>query len=214
LHKHNTENEPTRKIWRTGTFSPAMGTGLRLGTVGTVLAITVAGCGGGERQDKNEPSGTFDVDVVNAGFPTAQHVARQSRLRIRVRNAGDKTIPNVAVTVKGFTRRDTQPGLADPNRPVWIVDRGPVGGDTAYVGTWALGSLAPGRTRVFEWRVTPIRAGKYDVSYEIAAGLDGKAKARTKDGGRPVGNFKVSVSGKPADARVDPSTGRVIRSSQ
>jgi hypothetical protein len=211
LHKHN---EPTRKIWRTGTFPPAMGTGLRLGVVSSLLALAFAGCGGGARQDANEPSGTFDVNVVRNSFPTAQHVARQSRLRIAVRNAGNKTIPNVAVTVKGFTRRDTQPGLADPNRPVWIVDRGPVGGDTAYVGTWALGSLAPGRTRVFEWRVTPIRPGKYDVSYEIAAGLDGKAKARTKDGGRPVGNFKVSVSGKPADARVDPSTGRVIRSSQ
>jgi hypothetical protein len=190
-----------------------MGTGLRLGMVSSLLALAVAGCGG-QRQDANEPSGTFDVSVIRNSFPTTQHVARQSRLRIAVRNSGSKTIPNVAVTVKGFTRRDTQPGLADPNRPVWIVDRGPVGGDTAYVGTWALGSLAPGRTRVFEWRVTPIRAGNYDVRYEVAAGLDGKAKARTKDGGRPTGSFKVIVSGKPADARVDPATGQVIRSSE
>jgi hypothetical protein len=211
LHKHN---EAARNIWRTGTFSPAMGTGLRLGTLGTLLAVVVAGCGGGERQDKNEPSGTFDVDVVNDSFPLSQHVARQSRLRIQVRNAGNETVPNVAVTVKGFTRRDTQEGLADPTRPVWIVDRGPRGGDTAYVGTWALGSLKAGRSRTFEWRVTPVRAGQYDVKYEVTAGLDGKAKARTKDGGRPAGTFTVRVSGKPADARVDPATGQVVREAQ
>jgi hypothetical protein len=191
-----------------------MGKGLRLGTMGTLLTLVVAGCGGGERQDKNEPSGTFDVDVVNGSFPATQHVARQSRMRLRVRNAGNKTIPNVAVTVKGFTHRDTQQGLADANRPVWIVDRGPQGGDTAYVGTWALGSLRPGRARTFEWRVTPIKAGHYDVRYEIAAGLDGKAKARTKDGGRPAGSFSVDVSGKPADARVNPETGEVERAAQ
>jgi hypothetical protein len=214
LHKHNNQNEPTREIWRTGTFPPGMGTGLRLGTVGTLLALVIAGCGGGERQDKNEPSGTFDVDVVNGSFPTSQHVARQARMRITVRNAGQKTIPNVAVTVKGFTTRDPQVGLADPNRPVWIVDRGPRGGDTAYVGTWALGSLQPGRARSFEWHVTPIKAGHYDVRYEVAAGLDGKAKARTKDGGRPGGNFSVDVSGKPAEARVNPETGQVERAAQ
>jgi hypothetical protein len=188
-----------------------MGTGLRVGTVGTVLAIAVAGCGGGERQDKNEPSGTFDVDVVNAGFPTAQHVARQSRLRIRVRNAGNKTIPNVAVTVKGFTYRDTQQGLADANRPVWIVDRGPTGGDTAYVGTWALGALRPGRATTFEWRVTPIKPGHYNVSYQVAAGLDGKAKAQTSSGDEAAGTFRVDISPKPSAATVNPETGAVVR---
>jgi hypothetical protein len=183
--------------------------GLRLGMVGTLLALVLAGCGG-DRQDKNEPSGTFDVQVVQGSFPLSQHIARQSRLRITVRNAGDRTIPNVAVTVKGFTARNRQAGLADPNRPVFIIDRGPRGGDTAYVGTWALGSLAPGRSRDFVWRVTPIKAGQFDVRYEIAAGLDGKAKARTRDGGRPVGTFTVRVSGTPADARVDPATGKVV----
>src|SRR3954464_13324961 len=107
-----------------------MGTGLRLGTIGMTLALALAGGGGGERQDKNEPSGTFDVDVVNGSFPSTQHIARQSRMRITVRNAGDKTGPHVAAPVKGFPRRDTQEGLADANRPVWIVDRGPRGGDT------------------------------------------------------------------------------------
>src|SRR5690349_13665810 len=133
------DNESARKIRRPGTFPPAMGMGRRATALGTVFALGVIGCGGGDRQDKNEPSGTFDVRVVDATFPTTQHIADQARMRIAVRNTGQKDVPNVAVTVKGFTRRDTQPGLADPNKPVWIVDAGPKGGDTAYVGTWALG---------------------------------------------------------------------------
>jgi hypothetical protein len=205
------DNEPAREIWRTGTFLPAMGKGLRLGSLAALVALVVGGCGGGEKQDANEPSGTFDVDVVSDSFPLSQHVSRQSKLRIEVRNAGQKAIPNVAVTVKGFGARINQQGLADPTRPVWIVDRGPRGGDTAYVGTWSLGSLPPGRTRTFEWSVTPVKAGQFDLKYEVAAGLDGKAKARSQNGERPGGSFTVKVSGKPADARVDPETGAVVR---
>jgi len=191
-----------------------MGWGLRVGSFAAMAALAVGGCGGGQRQDVNEPSGTFDVDVVRDSFPLTQHVAQQSRLRIEVRNAGDRTIPNVAVTVKGFAIRDNAPGLADPNRAVWIIDAGPRGGDTAYVGTWALGRLAPGRSRTFEWKVTPTRAGLFDVRYEVAAGLNGKAKARARNGVRPRGRFTVRVSGKPANARVNPDTGRVIRGSR
>lgn len=192
-----------------------MGSGmLRTGLLGALVALVVAGCGGGERQDANEPEGTFDVDVARASFPLTQHVSQQSRLRIRVRNSGNKTIPNVAVTLKGLSERDKQEGLADPNRAIWIIDKGPRGGDTAYVGTWALGSLRPGAARTFEWRVTPTKSGLYDVRYEIAAGLDGKAKARSPQGGKPAGSFTVRVSGKPADARVDPATGKVVREQQ
>jgi hypothetical protein len=191
-----------------------MGSRLRLGTLAALLALLLAGCGGGERQDADEPEGTFDVDVVRESWPKSQHVAEQTRLRIAVRNAGDRAVPNVAVTLKGLTYRDDQEGLADPNRPLWVVDSGPRGGDTSYVGTWALGTLAPGRTKTFEWRLTPIRPGQYDVRYEVAAGLDGKAKARTPDGGRPRGSFTIRVSGEPADARVDPETGEVIREPQ
>jgi hypothetical protein len=191
-----------------------MGMGRRATAAAGLVALGVAGCGGGDRQDKNEPSGEFPVRVVDATFPSTQHIAAQAPMRITVRNTGTKDIPNVAVTVRGFSYRDTQPGLADPTKPIWIVDHGPKGGDTAYVGTWALGRLGPGRSRTFEWRVTPIKAGHYNVSYEIAAGLDGKAKARTRDGGRAAGNFRVDVSGKPADARVDPATGEVVRQEQ
>lgn len=181
---------------------------LSLALAGSLVA---AGCGGGERQDADEPSGTFAVDVVDAEFPRSQRLAKQATMRIRVRNEAERAIPNLALTVDGFSRRSDQAGLSDPNRPVFIVDEGPRGGVTAYTNTWALGRLAPGKSRTFEWRVTPVRAGQYRLSYRVAAGLDGKARAQLDGGGRPEGTFKVKVSREPSQARVDPDTGEVIR---
>lgn len=175
-------------------------------------AVLVSGCGGGgERQDADEPEGNFSVEVVDATFPTQQRLAEQVRLRLRVRNADSKTIPNLAVTVDGFSRRSEQQGLADPSRPVWIIDDGPRGGVTAYSSTWALGKVKAGETKEFVWRVTPVKAGDFEVSYRVAAGLDGKAKAVLAGGRRPSGRFDVSVTRKPDDARVDPNTGEVVR---
>jgi hypothetical protein len=184
------------------------------------LAVGLAACGGGERQDEDEPRGDFRLDVVSADFPTDQAIAERSTLRIAVRNADSKDVPNVAVTIKtqpakpggapvAFAQASEDPGLADPNRPVWILDRGPVGGDTAYTNTWALGRLKPGETKRFEWRVTAVQAGRYTVDYEVAPGLDGKARlANGSNGGK--GSFRVSIDDTPPDARVD-DDGNVIR---
>jgi hypothetical protein len=171
------------------------------------LAVLVAGCGGGTRQDANEKSGTFKVDVPSAAFPAEQHLAQPSVLSIAVRNADSNPLPDVAVTVDSFTKDSTQAGLADRSRPVWIVDQGPVGGDTAYVGTWALGKLAPGATKIFRWKVTPVQSGTYKVHYRVSAGLDGKAKLETPR----AGTFSVNIAQAPAPATVDPKTGDVIR---
>ncbi|HEX8082978.1 MAG TPA: hypothetical protein VF529_01730 [Solirubrobacteraceae bacterium] len=174
-------------------------------------ALAIAGCGGGgERQDEDEPSGNFSVDVVSAQFPEQQRLAEQVALRLRVRNADSKTIPNLAVTVEGFSRRSEQPGLADPSRPVWIIDEAPRGGVTAYTNTWALGKVKAGETKEFVWQVTPVKAGRYEVKYRVAAGLDGKAKAVLAGGDRPAGSFDVQVSREPDQSRVDPDTGDVV----
>jgi hypothetical protein len=183
-----------------------------------VTASLAAGCGGGERQDVNEPSGTFKVDVVKASFPPKQRLASASVMRITVRNADTRTIPNVAVSVLsedptgggGFNTRSDQAGLADPTRQLWIVDKGPRGGDTAYVSTWALGALAAGKTRTFEWHVTPVVAGSHTLRWRVAAGLNGKARAQTTGGEAATGTFPVSVSDKPAAVVVDPKTGDVV----
>src|SRR3954447_8812742 len=84
--------------------------------------LAVAGCGGGERQDKNEASGNFPVEVVKASFPEKQKLAKSSDLVVTVRNAGRETIPNIGLTVTGFDERSKQPDLADPNRPVFAIN--------------------------------------------------------------------------------------------
>jgi hypothetical protein len=189
---------------------------------GLALAgFVAAGCGGGERQDADEPSGTFPVDVVKATFPPKQRLAETSELQIAVRNAGDKAVPNVAVTVESdeadqtaaaaaFAEASDQAGLADPSRPVWVLDTGPHGGITAYTNTWALGSLKPNQTKTFVWRVTAVKSGVHAIKYKVAAGLDGKAKAVLAGGNEePTGSFTINVSGKPASARVG-ANGQVI----
>jgi hypothetical protein len=189
--------------------------------VAALAATLVAGCGGGQRQDADEPSGTFKVDVVRASFPTHQRLASSAVMRVVVRNAGNDTIPNVAVSVTddakggpGFSTRTDQVGQADPTRALWIVDKGPAGGDTAYVSTWALGPLPAGKTRVFTWRVTPTVAGSHTLRYRVAAGLNGKARAQSAGGGDPSGTFKVNVTERPRQATVDPATGDVVEASR
>ena len=183
----------------------------RLCLVVSLGALALAGCGGGERQDADEPSGTFQVDVVRASFPTKQHLAQPERFVIAVRNTGHEAVPNVAVTVSSFAQRSEQPDLADPDRAVWIVDSSPSGGDTAYANTWALGRLAPGQTKRFVWRVTAVKAGTHTVKWQVAAGLNGKAKATLSGNRAPAGSVTVDVSEKPAQAHVDPETGKVVR---
>ena len=177
----------------------------------TAGALALTGCGGGKRQDADEAAGTYTVDVVRASFPTRQKIARPTQMRIAVKNTGTKAVPDVAVTVDSFTRRSQQPGQADPERPIWIVDEGPRGRSTADVGTWALNRLKPGQTKIFTWKVTAVDPGHHVVKWTVAAGLDGKAKARTASGEAPTGSFDVDVSPAPSSARVDPETGAVIR---
>ncbi len=191
-----------------------------------LASLLVAGCGGGTRQDSGEPTGTFTMKVVHSSFPAKQAITRQTRFALEVQNAGSRTVPNVAVTVDSFNYASNYPELADNKRPIWVIEQGPGaiakppvqsqavsppgGGQTAYVNTWALGALAPGKTRTFVWRVTPIKAGDYTVHYTVAAGLAGKAKARLASGGAITGQFTVNIAPKPPSTYVNPNTGRVV----
>jgi hypothetical protein len=179
--------------------------------------IALAGCGGGERQDEDEPEGDFPVEVVRASFPEDQKLAKSSNLVITVRNAGRRTIPNIAVTVDGFNFRKEDPELADPERPQFVIngvprdiggfpeskDASPIGCDTAYVNTWACGPLRAGDAKTFRWSVTAVNAGDFDIRWRVAAGLDGKAKAVGAGGGQaPRGNFTGTVSDEAPEVRV------------
>lgn len=171
----------------------------------------LAGCGGAARQDAGEPSGTFTVKVTSSRFPRDQSISQPATLRIAVRNTGDKALPDLAVSLDGLSTASQQVGLADASRPVWIVDREPAAGTTAYDFTWAVGPLPAGRTRALVWKLTPAVPGTHTLKWTVAAGLNGRAKAQTGDGRRPTGTFTVRVSDVPAPATVDPATGAVVR---
>lgn len=181
----------------------------RTGALICAPALALAGCGGGdERQDANEPAGSYSVEVVRAGFPAEHTLATRSSMVIAVRNADSKEIPNVAVTLKGadgapaFDYKKDAPELADPQRPVFVVNRIPRGSETAHVGTFGLGRLKAGETRVFRWSVTAVRPGTYRISYRVAAGLDGKAKAVLASGQPPTGVFAGTIDERAPEARV------------
>ena len=186
-----------------------------------VLAATVllAGCGGSPRQDEAEPSGSYRLAVADAKFPASQSIAESATMEVQVRNDDSKAAPNVAVTVEtdpvkagegtvAFGQRIDDDRLSDPERPVWVVDEGPKGGDSAATNTWSLGRLEAGQTKTFRWKVTAVQPGSYTLKYRVSPGLNGKAKLA--GGARADGSFKVRIDAKPVPARVD-DDGNVVR---
>jgi len=96
------------------------------------LALSIAACGGGSSSEANEPTGVFKVQITTAKFPTSQRLGQTSLLRFGVRNIGHRTLPALAISVSiygtagqssslPFGIRDPSPGLAQPDRPVWVL---------------------------------------------------------------------------------------------
>ena len=217
------------------------------------IASGVAACGSEPRQDADEPSGDFPTEVTAARFATDQRLAETNDLTLDVKNSGDESIPDLAVTIYTgdqkaggpFEVRSDQPGLADPNRPVWILENefpkcvtdagyklqpdsdtrcvSPLeaqtkgglekaqsaGAEAAQTDTFSFGTLEPNDEIEMVWQLTPVVAGTYTVHYELAAGLNGKAKAVTRDGGPVEGEFVVTINDKPPKASVS-GNGKVI----
>jgi hypothetical protein len=185
----------------------------------------LAACGGGTRQDANEPSGDFPVQITRATFPGRQQLAVTTNLVLVVQNTGQKPIPDLAITIstdphadESFSVRSPQQGLAIPSRPAWVLEQGypkllgetaPAGAETAESKTYSFGPLPAGASKAMVWRVTPSIAGTYTVDYRVAAGLEGKAKAVTADGSIPEGQFAVVISDVPPQTHIDAS-GQVV----
>jgi hypothetical protein len=214
----HTQPSPVARVPRVGSRTWAL-------AASCASVLVAAGCGGGARQDAHEASGGYSVKVLQAQFPSAQSIAKQESMVLQIQNTGPQTIPNLAITIDSFDYASSYPELADDKRPVWAVERGaggiaprpveseevdqPGGGQTAYVNTWAFGSLAPGRSRTLTWNVVPVVSGHYTVHYTVAAGLAGKAKARSAGGGLVDGQFAVDIAPAPKPTHVNPNTGRV-----
>jgi hypothetical protein len=205
---------------------------LRLATAGALaaaLALSLAACGGAS-SDANQEAGKFRVKVVSAEFPTSQQLGQTSLMRLRIRNTGRKALPalTVNVSVAGkegqgstlpFGIRDPQPGLAQPDRPVWVLaERYPrfngstesAGAETSNQKTFDFSALGPGRTANLVWKLSAVRAGHYTLLYAIDAGLGGQSKAETSTGVRPGGSFSVRIASKPYGTEVT-NSGEVVR---
>jgi hypothetical protein len=182
------------------------------------------------------------VSVDAATFPSSQTLSQHTHLVLRLHNAGSKAIPDLAVTIcnvtcsykapKGegssaaaFASDINLPYVSNPSRPTWVVDRGPGpcryscqnGGQgayvTAYANTWALGhQLRPGQTVIFDWAVTAVTPGSHVVAWQVAAGLNGKAKAVLANGMQPGGTFVVRVNSKPQQSYVN-NAGQIVQGS-
>lgn len=202
-----------------------------MGLAGTLAAA----CGSSQTRAANEPKGTFPV-AASAAFPTSQRLTEHTQLVVKVRNAGHKTLPDVAVTitdgtpshpdmgtqVQAFSDALNMSNLASRSRPVWVVDQSPgpcrysckTGGPgaavTAFSNTWALGALKPGQTAVFDWHLTAVQPGAFVVNWHVAAALFGNAKAVSAGGGgQPHGSFTVRISEAPPRAYVN-NNGKIV----
>jgi hypothetical protein len=203
---------------------------------GVAATLALSACGGGTRQDAQEQKGKFSVSVPTASFPTAQHISGHYQLVIAVRNDGRRTIPDVAVTIcgascrgggtnaQGFASDISGQYLANSARPVWVVERGPGtcglgcsgggqgggqgSGVTAYSNTWALGALKPGKTMIFKWRVTAVSPGRHVITWQVAAGLNGRARAVLANGA-PAQKFTVTIDKAPPQSYVN-NSGQIV----
>lgn len=201
----------------------------RLQTIATGLAaLAVAallGACGESSSDANEPTGTFQVKVTEAKFPTKQKLGQTSLLQLGVRNAGKRTIPGLTVTFTIAGKRgvesslpfgvsDPQPELAQPERPVWVLAQtyprlygssNPGGASTSNRKTFDFGPVKHGETVKAVWKLSAVKAGKYTLLYSVDAGLSGASKAKTGNGVTPGGSFATEITSQLPETEVTDS---------
>lgn len=214
-----------------GTGRHARQTGLR--AVLALLAVLALGallaaCGESS-SDSNEAAGTYEVSVTDASFPTEQRLGETSWLQLGIRNTGEKTVPNltVTITIAGREGRESSLpfGIHDPNedlaqadRPVWVLAQSyprlagseePGGASTSNRKTFAFGPLKPGDATSAVWKLSAVKAGKYTVVYRVDAGLSGEIKTETSGGVPPGGSFVTAITQETPETEVTDS-GRIV----
>lgn len=193
--------------------------------------LSVAACGGDEASsDSNEAAGTYPVKVVTAEFPTRQRLGETTLLKLGVRNTGDKPLPALTVTISvggeegrdsslPFGYRDPTPGIAQPDRPIWALaahyprangSSETAGAETASPKTFVFGPLKAGATTEAVWKLSAVRSGKYELFYEVGAGLGEDTKAETAAGTEAGGSFATQIATAPPDTVVTDS-GEVVQ---
>jgi hypothetical protein len=194
------------------------------------LALALGACGDGDSSDSAgaEARASYPVRVVNAEFPQRQRLGETTLLRLVLRNAGNKTIPSLTVTfgiaAEGrdsklpFGFRDPQPDLAQPDRPVWVLsEKYPrlvgsdqsAGAETSNSSTFEFGRVEPDETVRAIWELNAVKTGRFELLYEIGAGLGGNSTAKNPSGGEAGGSFAVRITEVPPETVVT-DDGRVL----
>jgi hypothetical protein len=195
-----------------------------------VLSLSAAACGDDDSSspaDSGEASGRYEVKVIDAKFPTRQRLGQTTLLRLGVRNTGEKAIPSLTVTISvggedgqasslPFGIRSPEPGLSQPDRPVWVLsEKYPkldgseesAGAENASRKTFVFGPLKGGETSAAVWKLSATRTGAYRLLYAIGAG--GAATVETASGKKVGGSFTVRISEAPPETIVTDS-GEVV----
>lgn len=190
------------------------------------LSLSLAACGEESSSDANEAAGKYPVKIVTAEFPAKQRLGETTLLRLGVRNIGAKTLPALTVTISvggkegrnsslPFGYRDPEPGLAQPDRPIWaLAARYPqvngsserAGAETASLKTFDFGPLKPGATTEAVWKLSAVRTGDYKLFFEVGAGLGGTEKAQIPapgdTGTEAGGSFATQIIDVPPEVEV------------
>ncbi|HWM63021.1 MAG TPA: hypothetical protein VNP96_03430 [Solirubrobacterales bacterium] len=181
-----------------------------------ILSLSLASCGddSSSSSDAKESAGPYRVKVVGAEFPAKQRLGQTSLLQIGVRNSGRETIPALAITVSvageqgqasslPFGIRSPESGLAQPDRPVWVLsEKYPklvgsdksAGAENASRKTFLFGPLKAGETSETVWKLTASRTGAFRLLYSVGNGLSGEAKTETAAGGEPGGSIAARIT--------------------
>lgn len=196
-----------------------------------ILSLALAACGDDESSSggSSEASGRYEVKVVEAKFPTRQRLGETTLLQLGVRNTGERTVPSLTMTISvageegqasslPFGIRSPEPGLAQPDRPVWVLsERYPklagsaesAGAENASRKTFVFGPLKRGEAIEAVWKLSATRTGAYRLLYAIGADLTGDAKAVTAAGVESGGSFAVRITKQPPETIVTDS-GEVV----
>lgn len=165
-------------------------------------ALLTAGCGGGQRQDANAPSGDFKATVLEWHFPKDQPLGTPQNFTIKVRNDDSKTIPHLIITISGLRRVVYQQGAASDVRPNWLPKDVQYATVTPYNSaldlSYDLGALDPGAVRTYTINLTPLRRGVHQVGYRLAPALFGDNKVvNAADGSEAAATREVTINPTP-----------------
>ncbi|MBJ7355470.1 MAG: hypothetical protein JHC98_11660 [Thermoleophilaceae bacterium] len=145
-----------------------------------LLAIPLAGCGSGEPQNANAPSGTWSVLVEEWKFPKRQYLGTPTDFVLKIRNTDTRDIPQLIVTIEGLRMQVKQVGAASEIRPIWLTQDVDYANVTPYnsalASSFNMGPLAAGDVQTYKVALTPLRRGNHEVGYKLAADLFGDAK--------------------------------------